>query len=62
MCGDMERLLTPAQVCDILQVTMDWLYDKVQDGTLPGFKLTKSGSLRFKESAVEAYIESCASR
>jgi excisionase family DNA binding protein len=54
----MERLLTPDQVCEILGVTKDWLYDKSADGTIRGFKLTPNGALRFRESAIEAYIES----
>lgn len=50
--------MTPEQVCETLAVTKDWLYDKVAAGVIPGFKLTPNGALRFRESAVEAYIES----
>lgn len=51
-----EQLLTPEQVCDLLQVKISWLYDEVQAGRFPHLRLGQR--LRFRQRDVEAYLES----
>ena len=51
-----EKLLTPEEVCERLNVTRRWLRRADAGRTFP---IVKVGSLnRYPESAVEEYIES----
>ncbi len=51
-----EKLLTPEEVCERLNVTRRWLRRADEKQTLPRVKV---GSLnRYPESAIESYIES----
>lgn len=47
-------LLTPAQVCELLQVKRGWLYDEVQAGRLPAVRLGRQ--LRFTPQDLRAYL------
>lgn len=47
-------LLTADQVCDLLQVAKDWLYDVCQKDKFPHVKVGRQ--LRFRPTDVEAYI------
>jgi excisionase family DNA binding protein len=53
--GDLE-LLTPDQLCDLLQVKKSWLYDQVESGKFPCLRLGKQ--LRFRREDVARYLES----
>ena len=44
------ELLTPDQLCELLQVKKSWLYDQVEGGKFPCLKLGKQ--LRFRRSDV----------
>ena len=50
-----DRLLTVEQVCEILNVTPDWLYHHAK--TLP-FTRKAEGLLRFSANGLQRYIES----
>lgn len=52
--GDLE-LLTPDQLCELLQVKKSWLYDQVEAGRLPCLRLGKQ--LRFRRSDVQRYLD-----
>ena len=47
-------LLTPEQVCALLQVKVEWLRDQVQAGEFPVVKVGRL--LRFRPAEVEAYL------
>jgi excisionase family DNA binding protein len=53
--GDLE-LLTPDQLCQLLQVKKSWLYDQVESGKFPCLRLGKQ--LRFRREDVIRYLES----
>jgi excisionase family DNA binding protein len=53
--GELE-LLTPDQLCELLQVKKSWLYDQVEGGTFPCLRLGKQ--LRFRREDVRRYLES----
>jgi excisionase family DNA binding protein len=53
--GDLE-LLTPDQLCELLQVKKSWLYDQVEGGKFPCLRLGKQ--LRFRREDVIRYLES----
>lgn len=56
--ADLE-LLTPDQVCDLLQVKKEWLYDAVQAGAVPHLRLGPR-QLRFRPADIHAWIaEGC---
>ena len=55
---DLE-LLTPDQLCKLLQVRKSWLYDQVEAGRLPHVRLGKQ--LRFRRSAIAEYLQQIAS-
>jgi len=57
--GDLE-LLTPDQLCSLLQVTKSWLYDQVESGKFPCVRLGKQ--LRFRSKEVARYLDSLAER
>lgn len=48
-------LLTPDDVCALLNVKKSWLYDTVEAGTIEAVRLGKQ--LRFRPSALFRYIE-----
>jgi excisionase family DNA binding protein len=52
--GDLE-LLTPDQLCELLQVKKSWLYDQVERGKLPCLRLGKQ--LRFRQADIHRYLE-----
>jgi excisionase family DNA binding protein len=52
--GDLE-LLTPDQLCELLQVKKSWLYDQVEGGHFPCLRLGKQ--LRFRRSDVNRYLD-----
>jgi excisionase family DNA binding protein len=53
---DRDKLLTPEEVCERLNVTRRWLRRADARGDFP---MVKVGSLnRYPESAIEEYIES----
>ena len=49
------RLLTPEDVCELLQVKIDWLHDACQKGRFPFVKLGRQ--LRFRPDDVKAVID-----
>jgi excisionase family DNA binding protein len=51
-----ERLLKTRELGDLLGFSAGWVQDRYEAGDLPGFKL--GGRLRFRESEVEAWLES----
>jgi excisionase family DNA binding protein len=51
-------LLTPDQLCALLQVTKSWLYDQVEAGKIPCLRLGKQ--LRFRREDIHRYLESLA--
>jgi excisionase family DNA binding protein len=53
--GELE-LLTPDQLCELLQVKKSWLYDQVERGGFPCLRLGKQ--LRFRRADVIRYLES----
>jgi excisionase family DNA binding protein len=48
-------LLTPDQLCSLLQVKKSWLYDQVERGALPCLRLGRQ--LRFRQSDVRRYLD-----
>lgn len=48
-------LLTPDQLCSLLQVKKSWLYDQVERGALPCLRLGRQ--LRFRQSDVIRYLD-----
>lgn len=47
-------LLTPTQVCELLHVTRDWLYDEVAKGEIPVVRLGRQ--LRFRPADLENWL------
>jgi excisionase family DNA binding protein len=52
--GDLN-LLTPDQLCSLLQVKKSWLYDQVEKGVLPCLRLGKQ--LRFRHHDIRRYLD-----
>lgn len=50
-----ERFVTARVVAEHLEMSIDFVLDKYQEGRLPGYKLGRA--VRFKMSEVEAAIE-----
>jgi excisionase family DNA binding protein len=48
-------LLTPDDVCGLLNVKKSWLYDTVENGAIEAIRLGKQ--LRFRPSALLRYLE-----
>jgi excisionase family DNA binding protein len=48
------ELLTPEQVCELLQVSRQWLYDSVEKRGFPHIKLGRQ--LRFRPKEVSAWL------
>jgi predicted DNA-binding transcriptional regulator AlpA len=55
-----ERLLTAAEVADLLSLSPATILDRWEGGDLPGFRLfgRKGGPVRFRLSEIEALLES----
>ena len=53
----MERLMTKADVCEVLQISPATLDRLVARGEIAAFKL--SGSVRFLPTEVSAYVRRC---
>lgn len=51
-----DRLLTAAEVADLLGVSKSWVLREWQAGRLPGFRLT-SRALRFRRDEIDAWLE-----
>jgi excisionase family DNA binding protein len=51
-----ERLLNSRELGELLGFSASWVQDQYEARDLPGFKL--GGRLRFRESEVEAWLES----
>ena len=54
-----ERLLTAAQMAELLGLSPATILDRFQAGDLPGFRLfgRKGGPVRFRLSEIEAVLE-----
>ena len=52
---DILTLLTAAQVCELLQIKLDWLYDECHAGRFPHVKLARK--FRFRPIDIQAYLE-----
>ncbi len=50
-----EKMLTPKEVCNLLSVKLSWLYDQTQANNIPHYKLG-GRFLRFKEDELREYI------
>lgn len=49
------KLLTVPQLCELLQVKRDWVYDKVRRNEIPHVRI---GTLiRFRESDIAAWLD-----
>ena len=53
--GDRHQLLTPQQVCEMLQIKPPRIYEMVKDRRLKAVKVGRL--LRFRIQDVEAFIE-----
>jgi len=54
-----DRLLRAFEVADLLGFSPATVLDRFERGDLPGFRLgRKGGPVRFRESEIEAWIES----
>jgi excisionase family DNA binding protein len=51
---DALTLLTPDQVCELLQMKSDWVYDQCAAGKLPHLRLGRS--IRFRPLELQAYL------
>lgn len=48
------ELLTPDEVCGLLKVKRDWLYDQVQEGRIPHLRMGRR--LRFRPSEIQDWL------
>jgi excisionase family DNA binding protein len=55
-----DRLLTAAEIADLLGLSPATILDRFERGDLPGFRLfgRKGGPVRFRESEIAALVES----
>ncbi len=53
---DRPRFLQPAEVADVLNVTVSQVYTLMRSGQLPAVKIGKRGVWRVSVEALEAYI------
>lgn len=53
---DGPRFLQPAEVADVLNVTVSQVYTLMRSGQLPAVKIGKRGVWRVSVEALEAYI------
>jgi excisionase family DNA binding protein len=56
--GEIEQLLTKAQVAEILGVKESWLNTEIQAGRIPYRRLGSKKFVRFTRTDVERYIDS----
>lgn len=56
--GDADRLLTTADVAALLGLSTEAVLRRWRAGELPGFRLSTK-VLRFRESELNAWLESC---
>jgi excisionase family DNA binding protein len=54
--ADRPRFLQPAEVADVLNVTVSQVYTLMRSGQLPAVKIGKRGVWRVSAEALEAYI------
>ena len=54
---DLKDLITPDQLCDLLQVDKTWVYRQTREGTIPFIKMGKY--LRFQRSNIEKWLIQC---
>jgi excisionase family DNA binding protein len=52
-----DRLLTPSELAEILNIKLKTLYQWVELGQIPSLKL--AGSVRFNPKDITAWIQSC---
>lgn len=57
MSEDDLQLLTPDEVCSLLVVTKDWLYDQVQAHRVPVQRLPGSRMLRFRRADLALMLQ-----
>lgn len=50
-------LLTPDDVCGLLKVTKDWLYDQVAQKNVPVQRIPGSRLLRFRREDLQAMLD-----
>ncbi|HZR13213.1 MAG TPA: helix-turn-helix domain-containing protein [Acidimicrobiia bacterium] len=55
--ADRPRFLQPAEVAEVLNVTVSQVYTLMRSGQLPAVKIGKRGVWRVSAEALEAYIE-----
>lgn len=55
-----DQLMTTDDVVQLLQVKKSWIYDQVERGNFPGYKV--GNHLRFRRSEVDQYLEECRTR
>lgn len=48
-------LLTPQQVCELMQVKLDWIYDNCAAGNIPHVRLGRT--IRFRPADLRAYLD-----
>jgi excisionase family DNA binding protein len=51
---DLRDLITPEELCELLQVKMTWVYRQVREGNIPHHKLGKY--LRFHRPTVGRWV------
>mgnify|MGYP000849891709 CR=1 len=52
-----EELMTVQEVCGLLKVTKDWLYDQVEARQIPHVRLGRH--VRFHPAQLRAYLQEC---
>jgi excisionase family DNA binding protein len=58
MTENLEPLYTKEQVCQMLGVKESWLNTEIQNGRIPHLRLGKQKFIRFRQSHLDAYLES----
>jgi excisionase family DNA binding protein len=53
------KLLTVEQLCELLQVKKDWVYDHVRAGDIPFVRV--GNLLRFREDRINEWLEASSS-
>jgi excisionase family DNA binding protein len=52
-----ERLLTAAEVADLLQVTVAWVHQKARDGKIPAVRLEGDRYWRFDREDIDQWVK-----
>lgn len=55
---DSLRLISVEELCDLFKVRKSWVYDAVEDGSLPTIRLGRQ--LRFREIDLAAFLHQAA--